>query len=512
MLMTSTLTGSQLRDRTTALRLVKVCIAALLAASFHGCSSSAPPQGVSDTLRIGVGASSGSEVQAVLTEMLYAEPLLYTDWHGRAVERLAASWRWENDGLTLSVELRPNIRLHDGRPLTAEFVANVIRRESRVRGFEYLRSIEAPGPLSLVLTLRRPDAFLVDELAGTLIVDGDVGTGPFTLKSRAPTIEADRNDAYYRGRPGLAHVQIVSYDRQRAAWVAMMRGDLDMLQEVARESVDFLEGASKIKTYSSIRPFYIPLVFNLRHPILGRVEVRRALAEAIDREEIVAQAMRGHGMVADDPIWPYNWAYSAAARRRAFNPNAAAMRLDVSGLPMRAPTADRMASRFRLTCLFWREGPQFERIALLLQRQLSAVGVDLDLEPLSMRDLQARVKVGNFDTYLMYMTSGRTFQRTYRFWHSPPHMGAEFQSLGYAGADAVLDRLRVARAESEIRAGVADLRQRFYEDVPAAFLAWPETTRAVDVRFDVATQQSSDIFADLWMWRPAAAPAQRAAR
>jgi hypothetical protein len=103
----------------------------------------------------------------------------------------------------------------------------------------------------------------------------------------------------------------------------------------------------------------------------------------------------------------------------------------------------------------------------------------------------------------MFMGSGRTFQRTYQFWHSPVAAGAQYQDVGYTGADAILDRLRVARADADIRTAVADLRQRFYEDVPAAFLAWPETTRAVDVRFDVRGEETPDIFAELWRWRPA---------
>jgi hypothetical protein len=46
--------------------------------------------------------------------------------------------------------------------------------------------------------------------------------------------------------------------------------------------------------------------------------------------------------------------------------------------------------------------------------------------------------------------------------------------------------------------------------VPAAFLAWPETTRAVDARFDIGDQSDPDVFANLWRWR--LAPDQQAAR
>jgi hypothetical protein len=64
--------------------------------------------------------------------------------------------------------------------------------------------------------------------------------------------------------------------------------------------------------------------------------------------------------------------------------------------------------------------------------------------------------------------------------------------------------------DADVRVAVANLRQRFYEDVPAAFLAWPETTRAVDTRFDIGDHSDPEVFANLWRWR--LAPDQQAAR
>jgi len=198
-------------------------------------------------------------------------------------------------------------------------------------------------------------------------------------------------------------------------------------------------------------------------------------------------------------------------RRRSFNPTAAEMRLDAAGFPMRPATPGHMASRFVLSCAFWDRGPQFERIVLLLQRQLAAVGVDLRLVSLDQMQLRKRVSAGTYDAFVMQLSSGRTFDFPYTFWHSPTPGGAALLNSGYTGADETLDRLRVARAESEIRAGLADLRQRFYDDVPAAFLAWPETTRAIRANFDVGGRAGQDVFANLWRWHPAA-PSQAASR
>jgi peptide/nickel transport system substrate-binding protein len=484
------------------------------------------------TLRVGagVGLTDFDRVQAmeVLTELLFAEPLWTLDWDGRPALRLIDGWTWDDDGRALRLHLRPGVTFHDGRPLTPAVVVGILRqnidrlrtraktrRYTYVGGFKEVAHVEASGDNGVVIHLWKPDALLVDALNGTMMVDTaapDIGTGPFRIVARSPVVIVEKHAAYYGGAPAIDRVEVKTYDSQRSAWAAMMRGDVDVLQEVARESVEFLKGASAIETYSSVRPFYIPLVFNIRHPVLGRVEVRRALSEAINREEIVKSAMRGHGRVADDPIWPYHWAYSGAARRYSFNPDAAGLRLDAAGLPIQdSRQGDRMASRLRFTCLFMEEYPQFERIALLLQRQLSRVGVDLALERLPLIQLSRRLSSGDFDSYIMPTSSGRSFEWLYRRWHSPEGQQAEFQDSGYRGADTILEHLRTVRSESEIRLAVGDLQQRFYEDAPAVFLAWQETTRAVSARFDVGKPTDPDIYANLWTWR-VAPPDQRAAK
>jgi peptide/nickel transport system substrate-binding protein len=276
---------------------------------------------------------------------------------------------------------------------------------------------------------------------------------------------------------------------------------VDLALEVNRESVEFLQGAAKFTLNWSIQPFYIPLVFNVRNPILARVEVRRAIADAIDRDEILSQGMRQRGQVADDPVWPYHWAYNSAGPHHTFNPNAARVRLDAAGLPILPAAPGRRASRFQVKCLVYNGEPQFERIGLLLQRQLAAVGIDLVLELANYDTIVARLTDGQFESYLFQLTSGRDVSVTYRFWHSPTGaLGQVMQNTGYTGADSVLDRLRQAREEDDIRIGVGDLRQRFFDDVPAVFLAWMQTTRAVDASFDIGDPSDPEIFSNIWRW------------
>jgi peptide/nickel transport system substrate-binding protein len=492
-----------------------LCVSAAVAVvSATGCHRAAAPAAEARTLRI--GTQSARETLPVLTDLLYADPLIEIDWHGRPSVRLAAEVPvWQDDGRTLPISVRPGVTFHDGTPVTAAAVVGALKQQKKVRGFEFVTSIESPRDNIVLIHLSRPDAFLLDALAGASILHPDkpdIGTGPFRLVKRTPVLRAERNPKYYRGMPGIEQVQITTYDTSRAAWAAMMRGEVDMVPEVTRESVEFLEGATRFQTYSSIRPFYIPLVFNQRHPILRNVEVRRAITQSIDRDEILLRAMRGHGQVADDPLWPFNWAYMPAALRHSFDPADAAARLDAAGLPVRKQGASgTMPSRFRIGCMFWDKDPQYERIALLLQRQLSTIGVDLVPEPMNQETIERRIKSGEFDTYIYQLGSGRSFELTYLLWHSDAAGVGVRQNVGYTGANEVLDRLRAAHSDSEVRIAVADLRERFYQDVPAAFIAWLEAIRAVDARFNVGEASNPEILASLWQWS-VAAPHQRAQR
>jgi peptide/nickel transport system substrate-binding protein len=480
-----------------------------------GSCTGAPTTEARDVqLRIGVGgAKSSPQRLGVLARLLVAESVLTVGWDGKPVAGLAERWQWLDDGRALELQLRPGLKFHDGRPVTASVVADMLLKEVKelrtdnyVGGFQYVQTITSSGDAVLTIRLSRRDNFLLTALDETHIVDdsgADIGTGPFTVTKYEPHVIAEKYSDYYRGVPAIDRVEIIPFETQRSALAALMRGEVDMVQEVARESVEFLEGASRIETYTSLQPFYIPLVFNLDHPILGRVEVRRALSAAIDREQIVNAAMRGHGQVAADPVWPYHWAYSAAGRKQTFNPEESRVRFDAIGLPVRPASPGRMASRFRFSCLYWADDSEFERIALLLQRQLAAVGVDLALEPVSAGELQQRIQRGDFDAHLYRLLGGRSFGWTYRFWHSPEGNQAALQDTGYAGADAILERLRAATGDDDTRTAVAELQQRFYQDVPAAFLAWIETTRAVDGTFELGERTDPNIFANLWRWKPA---------
>jgi peptide/nickel transport system substrate-binding protein len=489
------------------------CISAfLLAAAILGpaCRRQADDSGQATTLRIGFGIGPSARATGVstLTDILYSEPLVAHDWNGQPIAALADSWEWADNRTSVSLRLKQGVRMHDGTLLTADSVARFLQnhRDDGRLGFRYITSVAGKDGATVVIRLSRPDAFLLPELSDLRIAHPDrpdVSTGPFQVLTRTPVVEVRRFEQYHGGRSAIGGVRIVTYDTHRAAWAALLRGEVDVVQEVTRDSVEFMEHSSNVKTYSSLQPFYVYLAFNHRHPVMQHVEVRRALSQALDRQDIIDRAMRGLGRVSEGPIWPFHWAYTPLTTRYTYEPQEARRRLDQAGFTLPAPQSPgERHSRFSFKCLVWSEDPQYERIALMVQRQLFDIGVDMQIELLPLDAFIKRAVAGAFDAYLMQTNASRSLDFAYRFWRSSGSANTALQNSGYTGADTLLDAVRHSTSDDEMRVALQALARRFYEDAPAAFIAWTEVTRAVDARFSVAESAIRDPFANIWQWRP----------
>lgn len=498
-------------NRVSVRRLAAAGVFALLlpTCALHGCTRRQEARQAPTLLRVGFGMGPSARLDAVgvLTSMLYAEGLVTHDWNGHTEPLLAESWKWSTDRKTLHVQLKKDVHFHDGTPLTAETVVRFLRKrtegDKRALGFTYVTAVNAVGELSMDIQLSRPDAFLIPELSDVRLThpdNADTGTGPFRLVNRKP-IESVRFDNYHGGPSPLSGVNIAVYDSQRSAWAALMKGDVDVVQEVSRESVEFMKDSSRVRPFSTVQPFYVPIFLNQSHPALRNREVRLAMLEALDRQAIIKQAMNGFGQIADGPIWPQHWAYAAPGQRHAYDPAMARARLERAGFPLKA-RPDGPDSRFSFRCVVFGEDPQYERIALMVQRQLFDVGIDMNIEMLSLKEIGYRAANGDFDGLLARANSSRTLNLLYQFWRSATGVDSPFINSGYTETNDAFDRFRLAGTEEETRTAVEELVQRFHNDVPALFIAWVEVTRAVNTKFSVGDDRTPDPFVNLWKWRP----------
>ena len=470
-------------------------------------------------MRLGVALPAGPALNNFANTFV-AESLVGIGWNGRPVDRTVVDWDWAPDGLSLSLQLRKNLKFHDGMPIDIAYFRQSLEATFKAPtqpgtnvSYKSVKAVEFDPEADdrVIVRLSRPEAFLLEDLANSSLphpTNPQIGTGPYRLSAAAPEVRLESYIDYYRGQPKIRNVEIKNLGEQRASWAALMRGDIDAVHQITPNAVDFIqaEGQTTVKTYSFMRPYYFQLMFNVRHPVLKNPVVRQALSYAVDRQAVVDRALNKQGTAAEGPIWPFHWAYSTAQKTYTHNSEAATLRLDSAGLKTRSSsTPGQMPSRLRIRCLTVSNDARYEKIALILQKQLYEIGVDLEIETLPGRELLSRISSGKFDTVLVERTSGRSLAWTYLSFHS-----SESPS-GYTAADKVLDRLRRTTNEAAIRASVSDLQQILYDDPPAIFIAWPKVARVLSAKFEVPSatdpinnEAGRDVLSSLWQWQPAA--------
>ena len=490
----------------------RLFIVALLTTNLVACAAQSGPSEPAAPQRLAIGYAAPFGQGEIVNE-LATEGLLQTMPDGRHEPRLAESWTISPDGLTVDIQLRADVAFHDGAELNAEIVGAFLRHARTDPGLLQtqpaladIESIETALPYGLRIHLTQPSALIEDALSigierreeGRLI-----GTGPFALSDETGnviTFVAHRD--YHRGTPAVDVVTLTTYPSHRLAWVAMMRNEIDFLHQVPTNAREFIDAESSVDLYSVARPYAFTVAFNLTKPILSSTEVRQALNHAVDRRAVIERALVGYGRPASG-IWAPHWAYGGVERVYRYDPLLADEMLTRAGFPppddtARPKTSERAPARLRFNLLVPSDTSTSETIALVVQQQMHAIGVDMTLESVDPRQLRSRVTGGDWDAALVPQNTARTPSRLYNLWHSSEPLAF----YGYSAADDVLDSLRHAANREELVAATTAFQQMLYDDPPGIFIAEDRHARAVSRRFEIPPiEPGADVFDTFWRWR-----------
>ncbi|MDO8793799.1 MAG: ABC transporter substrate-binding protein [Vicinamibacterales bacterium] len=419
-----------------------------------------------------------------MKQILSDEGLINFSSDGRPLPALAESWTVAPNRLSLVVKIRKNAKFHDGSLVDAPIVAAILKRTLPTwmgAAFEDIEQIAATSGKELTITLRRPSPLLIEALDSPVRKENGSGTGPFKSVDPAKS-ELIANDDYYLGRPAIDEIVIRRYASIRTAWAEMLRNQIDMLYEVSPDALESLAGANNVSLFTFVRRYQLLVFFNTDIPVFRDATVRRALNLAIDRDNLIAEGLKGHGVPSSGLIWPNYWAFQ--------RPSTISFDLQAADTTLRA-------RRISFVCLV---APEFERVALVVKRQLETVGVDMRLREAPMENLMEALVKRDFDALLADTISGPSLFRIYRAWHSQGSLGG---GVGNNHLDSALDLIRFAESDAEYRTAVDEFDKAVTQDPPALFLAWGERARAVSRRFDVPVEPGRDVLTTLRLWRPA---------
>lgn len=234
----------------------------------------------------------------------------------QVVPGLAESWDIAEDGLSVVFHLRDGVVFSDGSEFDAEDVVasyDTIRDPESASvsaaNFASVESIEATDESTVTMTLTAPDAALPSKLAviTTAILPSDadlaelektpVGTGAFVFENRKAneSLTLEANPDYWGGEPEVATVEFRVIPDEAAIVSALQSGNVQMAVFDDALVADTI--GAPVTVTETAQLSYHALQLNARDEALTDVNVRLAIACAIDRQEVLDTAALGEGEV-----------------------------------------------------------------------------------------------------------------------------------------------------------------------------------------------------------------------
>ena len=273
--------------------------------------------------------------------------------------------------------------------------------------------IDATDDLTVTFHLKEPFATLLWNLSegaigivpygsGGEVSQKPIGSGPFRFVTAEPDKEViiERNDDYWghKAQLRLVRFNVVPDPTTRALELRKGSADIainamtpDVVLTLEHEShLDVLRGPGTVLQYMG---------FNLRDPILKDVSVRQALAYAIDRVPILEYLWRGFAQPAASILPVQSWAYTNEIAAYAYDPARARQILDQAGYK------EINGVRFHLVMKTSTE-ESTRLIVAVLQQQLRAVGIALDIRTYEFATFYSDVTKGAFQLYSLRWIGG----------------------------------------------------------------------------------------------------------
>ncbi len=340
---------------------------------------------------------------------------------------LAESWEQSEDGLSYTFQLKEGVTFHDGTEFNADAVCFNFDRQNAftgvaasqsmayywgviMRGFEesgtsIYGGCEAASPTEVTITLTEPFAgfipalslpafsiqspaaleeYSADEVGGT--ADAPVqseyaqghptGTGPFKFDSWAPG-ESTTLSAYedYWGEQGQVQeviFQVIGDTTARRQ--ALESGSIDGYDLVAPADLGALEDAGfNLVNRDPFNVLY--LAMNQAVPALADFRVRQAIAQAIDKEQLIAQVLPEGTETATQFMPDSVIGWNADVTTYDYDPDAAKALLAEAGFDEANPLTLTFNYPVNISRPYM---PNPEQIFTNLSSQLEAVGIVLN--------------------------------------------------------------------------------------------------------------------------------------
>jgi peptide/nickel transport system substrate-binding protein len=397
-------------------------------------------------LTLRASAESGSQLRFVLhSEPKTFNPLLTEDDSSESIRymtggvlirvnrltqeatpELAKSWKITNGGRTISFELRRGLRFSDGTPFSAADVGFTMRQlmdpalhsptGDMFRSGQGELQVKTIDPTHVSIVFPAPIADLVKSFDQVAIMSSRspqkemAVLGPFYVAENHPGayLVLKRNPYYWKhdpqGRqlPYFDSVRLDIVESQDTEILRLVRGEIDFINslspdyydKIAAENPALVHDAgvsldSEFMWFNQVPSAPIP---DYKKAWFGSSNFRRAISEAINRQDLARIVFKGHAQPAVGVVSPANrfW-FNAELRPHPFDQKSALERLRQDGFLLEDGALKDRAGHAVEFSIVTNTNKNRERMATLIQQDLAGIGIKLRVVTLDFPSLIDRM-------------------------------------------------------------------------------------------------------------------------
>jgi ABC-type transport system substrate-binding protein len=429
--------------------------------------------------------------------------------------------RWETpDARTYVFHLHRGVKFHDGRPLEAtdvkftfdSILSGAVKTAKR-GAYRMVESVEAPDEATVVFHLREPYASFLWDLtrpgigivprgSGANFAQHPIGSGPFRFVSMKTDEEIvlERYAEYFGDQTGAQTAKadpppseikgqrdaLRNDSGQASVTTAIERVRFRIVPDAIVRALELRKGSGDVEI-NSLTPDMVTTLakergigveeqpgtpvayigFNFDDPVLGRREVRQALAYATDRAAMIRYLLRGQAREAYSLLPAKHWAYDPDLPRYEYDPGRAERMLDTAGL-QRGPDGVRL----RLT-LKTSTDASARLVAEVVAEEWKRVGVALELRSLEYGTFYSDITRGSFQAFSSRWVGGNNdpdiFEYVFSSKKFPPD-GANRGHYRNPRLGALLDAARVETDRAKRKEILWEVQKIVAEDEPYLLL------------------------------------------
>lgn len=432
------------------------------------------------------------DVDNDLSCLIYSSLFSY-DSFGVLQNDLVESFSVQAEGKEYQFIIKDGVKWHDNKSLTSDdiiFTFNLIQEEeynSPLRSELAGIKIEKIDERTIKFILPEPYAPFLDLLtfgimpqhiwqgisAETITLSDynlkPIGSGPYKFKTLLKSKSGDlkeyqlvANSNYYKD-VFIENLIIRFFTNNIEAIDSFNNNQVDGLSALPFANRNDLLKRDSVNIYNLTKPQIVGLFFNLDKDNLKEVEIRTALAKAIDKDDLVKQVYDDTYQVADGPILKNSFAYN----KEIENIN------NYSAVEAKEKLANQNL-KIKLTAININGN---SKVAEKIKTYWESVGVEVEIDMISLEQAAEIIKKRDFDVILYGQLVGGD-PDVYAFWHSSQVGPQGLNISGYKNeeVDKLLSEARKATTEVERIEKYASFQNIIVSDVPVIFLYSPSYT------------------------------------